>query len=214
MPQKLLNAIASGTRLRIVNALKRTQGLTVKELAEQLGMSYMGVKDVSTELHRRGLVETWRAPRPGSSAGRPQIIYRLTPRAHELFPVASNPLTLDLLEAARKLHGASAPEKLLLTVWQQKTAQLKERVKGDSIQERAQRLAEIRDAEGHMATLEGAQIVEHHCPFLDVLRAYPLMAKLEADLYSRVLGQPVLREENEAGGLYRMVYSFSVEEPA
>ena len=35
-----------------------------------------------------------------------------------------------------------------------------------------------------------------------------LVAKLEADLFSRVLGVPVRREEESAGGLYRAVFSF------
>jgi predicted ArsR family transcriptional regulator len=215
MPQRLLNAIAPGTRLRIMNALKRTQGLTVRELAERLGMSYMGVKDVSAELHRRGLLETWREPRAAKAAGRPQMVYRLTERAHELFPVASNPLTHELLEAARKLHGATAPEKLLHMAWQQKATALKERVRGETLEERAESLARVRETEGHMATLEdGGKIVEHHCPYLDVLRAYPLIAKLEADLFTRVLGAPVKREEECAGGLYRAVFSWEADSGA
>jgi predicted ArsR family transcriptional regulator len=206
MPQRLLNAIAPGTRLRIMNALKRTQGLTVRELADRLGMSYMGVKDVSAELHRRGLLETWREPRPENSAGRPNLVYRLTPKAHELFPAASNPLTHELLEAARKLHGPAAPEKLLLMVWQQKAVSLAGRMEGATLAQRMESLAEIRESEGHMATVKDGKIVEHHCPFLDVLRSYPLVAKLEADLFTRVLGVPVKREEECAGGLYRAIF--------
>lgn len=210
MSQKLLSAIAPGTRLRIVNVLKRTQGLSVRAIAEQLGMSYMGVKDMCAELQKRGLVETWREPRPENSTGRPHLLYRLTARAHELFPVASNPLTLDLLEGTRKLHGPAAPEKLLLIVWQQKIATLKARVTDETLEARAAHLARLRDAEGHMSSVENpGGVVEHHCPFLDVLQVYPLVAKLEADLFSRVLGTPVQREETWAGGLYRVQFSFA-----
>ena len=209
MPQKLLSTLAPGTRLRIVDALKRTQGLSVREMAARLEMSYMGVKDVCAELHRRGLLETWRQPRPTGSPGRPHLVYRLTARAHDLFPVASNPLTLDLLEGTRKLHGPAAPEKLLLIVWQQKTARLKERIKDDTLAARAVNLARCRESEGHMCAVETeGKIVEHHCPFLDVLQAYPIVAKLEADLFSRVLGRPVQRTEEWAGGLYRANFSF------
>lgn len=208
MPQKLLNAVAPGTRLRVVNALKRTTGLSVRELAERLGMSYMGVKDVCLELHRRGLLETWRQPRPQNTAGRPKLVYRLSSRSHELFPVASNPLTHELLEATKKLHGAAAPEKLLLLVWQQKTASLKEKVQGTTLDERMTSLARLRDSEGHMAEVEtGPCIVEHHCPYLDVLRAYPIIARLESELFSRVLGIPIQRVEETAGGLYRAAFS-------
>jgi predicted ArsR family transcriptional regulator len=207
MTQKLLHAIAPGSRLRIVNALKRTQGLTVRELGEQLKMSYMGVKDMCEELHRRGLLETWREPRPPNAAGRPRLLYRLSPRAHHLFPVASNPLTHELLEATRKLYGAAAPEKLLLLVWKQKAVSLAGRVKGATPLERAESLARLRDEEGHMAVVEeGVRIVEHHCPFLDVLRAYPIIAKLETELFSQLLGVTVRRLEEEVGGVFRVVF--------
>ena len=204
MSQKLLHAIAPGTRLRIVNALKRTQGLTVTKLAEALGMSYMGVKEVCQELDRRGLLATWREPRPDGTTGRPRMLYRLTERAHDLFPVASNPLTLDILEASKRLLGPAAAEKLLLLVWQQKAAAFAPRVSGDSLAERVASLAKLRDDEGHMAVAENeTHIIENHCPFLNVLRAYPLVAKLEADLFTKLLGVPIRRTEANAAGLYR-----------
>jgi predicted ArsR family transcriptional regulator len=53
---------------------------------------------------------------------------------------------------------------------------------------------------------EGLRIIEHHCPFLDVLRAYPLVAKLETDLFQRLLASPVRREELCAGGLIHCVF--------
>jgi predicted ArsR family transcriptional regulator len=209
MSQKLLQAVAHNTRFRLVNLLKRTQGLSVQEIADQLDMSYMGVKESCQDLERRGLVDTRREPKPDGTTGRPRLVYRLTTRAHELFPVASNPLTLELLEAAKKLHGPAAPEKLLLLVWQQKLAALSERMKGENLEERVASLAKLRDDEGHMAVVEddeGLRIVEHHCPFLDLLRAFPILIKLESDLFTRILGVPVRREESCAGGLLRVEY--------
>ena len=209
MSQKLLQAVAHNTRFRLVNLLKRTQGLSVQEIADQLDMSYMGVKESCQDLERRGLVDARREPKPDGTTGRPRLVYRLTSRAHELFPVASNPLTLELLEAAKKLHGPAAPEKLLLLVWQQKTAFLAERMKGESLADRAASLAKLRDDEGHMAVVEedgGLRVVEHHCPFLDLLRAFPIVIKLESDLFAKLLGVPVRREEICAGGLLRVGY--------
>ena len=208
MPQKLIAAVARSARLRVLNALKRTQGLSVQELAEQLGMSYMGIKDLCLDLEGRRLVNGRREPRPDGATGRPRILYRLTERAHDLFPVASNPLTLEVFEATKKLFGPAAPDKLLMLVWQQKAAELGPKVKGANPAVRAQALARARDHEGHMAGVEKGsdgrmRIIEHHCPFLDVLRAYPVVAKLEAELFSRLIGVPVERREENAGGLYR-----------
>jgi hypothetical protein len=46
------------------------------------------------------------------------------------------------------------------------------------------------------------RIVEHHSPILDVLRAFPITAKLETDLFQRLLGVTVRRDEIVASGLY------------
>lgn len=210
MSQKLIAAVARSARLRVLNLLKRTQGLCVQEIADQLGMSYMGIKDLTTDLEKRGLLDTRREPRAVGvgHSGRPRMIYRLTGRAHELFPVASNPLTLDLLEAAKKLFGPASAEKLLMLVWQQKTEALFEKMKGPEPESRADALARVRDAAGHMAELERGnggrlRIIEHHCPFLDVLRAFPVVARLEVELFRRLLGVSVERHEENAAGLYR-----------
>jgi len=209
MSQKLLQAVAQNTRFRLVNLLKRTQGLSVQEIADHLDMSYMGVKESCQDLERRGLVDARREPKPDGTTGRPRMVYRLTDRAHELFPVASNPLTLEVLDAARRLHGPAGPEKLLLLVWQQKAISLSEKVKGETVLERAISLAKIRDAEGHMAVVEGEgewRIVEHHCPFLDLIREYPIIVKLETEMFAKVLKAEVRREEVSSGGLVRVEY--------
>ena len=188
----------------MLNELKRTQGLAVVTIAERVKMSYMGVKDICTDLAKRGLLDTWREPQP---KGRPRMLYRLTPRAHELFPTTSNATTIALLEAAQKLFGQSAPEKLLLIVFQRMTGHYAEKMKGDTPAERARRLTELRDRDGYMSEFQTAgdgalQIVEHHSPILDLLQAFPIVARLEGEMFQRLLRVPVRREERLASGLY------------
>ena len=212
MSQKLIAAVARSARLRVLNALKRAQGLSVQELADLLGMSYMGIKDLCNDLEGRRLVKGRREPRPEGSSGRPRILYRLTEHAHDLFPVASNPFTLEVFEATKKLFGSAAPDKLLMLVWQQKAAEMEPRVKGGNPAERAASLAKVRDREGHMASVEGGRdgklrIVEHHCPFLDVLRAYPSVAKLETELFRSLIGAPIERREENPAGVYHAEFA-------
>lgn len=208
MKQRLLEAVAPNTRLKILNELKRTQGLHAGEIAERLEMSYMGVKEMCDEMHKAGLLDTWRQPQ---ARGRPFKLYRLTQKAHDLFPTASNPLTRDLLDAALKLFGPTAPEKLLLVVFQKLTAGYSQRLRGDTPVERAKWLARLRDHDGHMSEFEQGddgrvRIVEHHSPILDLLRAFPIVPKLEADMLQRLVGAPVRREEDAVSGLYRVVF--------
>jgi predicted ArsR family transcriptional regulator len=202
--QSLIEQVGRSARLRVLNELKRSQGLSVTDIAERVKMSYMGVKGICLDLEKRGLLDTWRHPQ---KIGRPRMLYRLTHRAHELFPETSNAMTIDLLKTAQKLFGATAPEKLLLVLFQQKGELYTARVRGETIAERAEALAKLRDQEGCMAELEEGErdelrIVEHHSPMLDLLRAFPIIARLECEIFQRVLGPPVRREESTASGLF------------
>ena len=209
MKQRLIQQVGRSARLRVMNELKRTQGLCVADLAGRLGMSYMGIKGVCVDLEKRGLLDTWRSPQP---IGRPLMLYRLTERAHDLFPTTSNAMTLDVLAAAQKLFGPTAAEKLLLVTFQKQTAEYAARVKGATLGERGKGLARLRDHDGYMAECGagedggGVRIVEHHSPILDLLRAFPLIARLEGEMFARLLGVAVRREETSASGLFRATF--------
>lgn len=209
LKQRLIQQVGRSARLRVLNELKRTQGLCVRDIAERLHMSYMGIKGVCLDLQKRGLLDTWRTP---VKIGRPQLFYRLTDRAHDLFPTESNQMTIHLLEAAQRLFGAVAAEKLLLVVFQQQTEKYAGRLRGSELAERAKSLVKLRDADGYMSEFfpdeAGAlRIIEHHSPILDLLRAFPVVAKLETDLFQRLLGVPVARTEETASGLYRATFT-------
>ncbi|MBA3883113.1 MAG: hypothetical protein H0X73_10460 [Chthoniobacterales bacterium] len=220
MNQQLLAEIGRTQRLEILNTLKRTRGLSVNELVAKMKMSYMGIKQHCLTLERDGYLDTWRRPQ---KMGRPEMVYRLTKRTHDLFPCDSNQMTLDLLESAKEIHGPNAPDKLLFNVFERKTTRLVERVKGATTAERARWLVKEREKEGFMSQLltdeeGGPQILECHSPILNLLDQYPIVARLENDLVQKVLGTEARREETRASGLYECVFYFSlgsdVPEPA
>ncbi|MGI9087660.1 MAG: helix-turn-helix transcriptional regulator [Chthoniobacterales bacterium] len=212
MNQQLLSEIGRTQRLEIVNMLKRTKGMSVNELVAKMGMSYMGIKQHCLTLERDGYLDTWRRPQ---KMGRPEMVYRLTQRTHDLFPCDSNDLTLELLESVKELHGPNAPEKLLFNIFERKTARMKEKVKGANVAERAKWLAKQRESEGFMSEFleneeEGPQIRECHTPILNLLDQYPIIGRLEQDLVEAVLGTPVRREETRTSGLYECAFFFAM----
>src|SRR5437870_12033113 len=148
MNQRLISEIGRTQRLEIINSLKRTKGMSVNERVDKMSMSYMGIKQHCITHHRDGYLDTWRRPQ---KMGRPEMVYRLTRRSHDLFQADSHQLTLDLLKAAEEIYGANAPEKLLYNIFEKRTAALKARTKGDTVAERAKWLAHVRDGEGHKA---------------------------------------------------------------
>jgi predicted ArsR family transcriptional regulator len=210
MNQRLLEEIGRTQRLGILNALKRSRGLSVNELVDKMGMSYMGIKQHCLTLERDGYLDTWRRPQ---KMGRPEMVYRLTRRAHDLFQADSNRFTLELLQSIHEIHGPNAPEKLLYNLFERKTATLKEKVKGETVTDRAKSLGKIRDAEGYMSEFkideQGPQILECHTPLQNVLDKYPIIGRLEQEMFEKLLGVPVRREETRNSGLYECAFYFS-----
>ena len=210
MNQRLLAEIGRTQRLEIINSLKRTKGMSVNELVDKMGMSYMGIKQHCLTLQRDGYLDTWRRPQ---KMGRPEMVYRLTRRSHDLFPADSNHVTIELLESTKDIYGANAPEKLLYSIFEKRTAALKAKVKGATVMERAKWLAKMRDSEGYMAEFrptekDGPQILECHSPIMNVLEKFPIIGRLEQEMFEAVLGTPVRREETRTSGLYECAFYF------
>jgi predicted ArsR family transcriptional regulator len=211
MNQRLLAEIGRTQRLEIINSLKRTKGMSVNELVDRMGMSYMGIKQHCLTLQRDGYLDTWRRPQ---KMGRPEMVYRLTRRSHDLFAADSNQFTLELLRSVKDIYGANAPEKLLYNVFEKRTAALHAKVKGDNVVERAKWLTRVRDNEGHMAQFVpaekgGPHILECHSPVLNLLEKYPIIARLEQDMFEAILGTSVRREETHTSGLYECAFYFA-----
>jgi predicted ArsR family transcriptional regulator len=211
MNQRLISEIGRTQRLDIINSLKRTKGMSVNELVEKMGMSYMGIKQHCITLHRDGYLDTWRRPQ---KMGRPEMVYRLTRRTHDLFHADSHQFTLDLLKAAEDIYGSNAPEKLLYSVFKKKTAALKAKARGETVAERAKWLAHIRDAEGYMSQFidkDGVpHILECHSPILNVLEHYPIIGRFEQDMFETVLGTRVRRQVIRNSGLYECAFQLAV----
>ncbi len=212
MNQKILAEIGRTQRLEILNSLKRSKGMSVNELVRKMKMSYMGIKQHCLTLQRDGYLDTWRRPQ---KMGRPEMVYRLTRRTHDLFQSDSNAFTLELLKSAGEAFGPNAPEKLLYNVFEQRTAALKSKMKGDDVTDRARWMARWRDAEGYMSqfSLEeegGPQILECHSPIMNLLDAFPIVGRLEQDMFEAVLGTKVRREETRNSGLYECAFYFAI----
>jgi predicted ArsR family transcriptional regulator len=205
--QRLISQIGRSQRLSVVNLLKRSQGLTVRDMAYRLGMSYMGVKQHCLNLERDGYLGTFRRHR---GVGRPELLYHLTAKAQDLFPQADNVLSISLLEQARKLYGGSAAEKILFLHFQEKAKGYVQKLQGETLSDRAKSLARLRDREGHMSDFEldpAPRIIERHHPMQALFEAFPEAASMERDLFQRVLGVPIRREQRRAGGNYEYVFS-------
>lgn len=199
--RQLIRSLSRPQRVRILDTIKRRGALSVGELSESLKLSYMGVKQHCAALEREGLLSRWRRPRDGE-VGRPEQAYRLTRKAEEFFPEASNPMTLGVLRAAADLFGPLAPQKILFRLFEAKKEEYRAKIRGGTLIERIRWVARLRDADGHMTEVvetEGCPgVFERHSPIADVAREFPCVGQFEADLYSDLCGcvcRRVMRED-------------------
>ncbi|PYJ73857.1 MAG: transcriptional regulator [Verrucomicrobia bacterium] len=212
MNQRLIAEIGRTQRLEIINSLKRSRGMSVNELVEKMKMSYMGIKQHCLTLERDGYLDTWRRPQ---KMGRPEMVYRLTRRSHDLFQADSHQFTLDLLKSVQEIYGSNAAEKLLFNIFEKKTAALKAKAKGDTVTDRAKWLARVRDGEGYMAQFtngeeDGSKILECHSPIMNLLDRYPIVGRFEQDMFEAVLGTRVRRQMMRNSGLYECAFYFAL----
>ncbi len=203
MFSKTLMDLGKPRWLAVIRVLKTSDGMTVRELAGHLGVSYMAAKQYGEDLTRLGYLRRVRTPR--TAVGRPEITYRLAPAADAVFPVIGTELALELLENARRLFGENAPERLLNRHFES----LRERWSGplDALAgplEKAAELASLRCAYGAVCVFETPpgehpRLVDHHHPLAPVLRHHPRAAAMETRLIQDLLGTAVERSEGASG---------------
>ena len=187
----------------VLEELKRSGGMSVPDLAERMGMSYMGGKQHCLKLAELGYLESWRVPRV--KVGRPEIMYRLTRKADGLFPFAGLEVTVGLLVAAAKLFGSTAPDKLLQQfLMAQRDEWLPKLARAQSLVERATKLADLRVRAGCLCRCafdaeHGFRIEEFHHPMRPVFERWPAGWAIELRMIEEILGTRVLRRE-VAGG--------------
>ncbi len=193
--------------MAVIRQLKRTDGMTVRALARALRMSYMGVKKPCLDLAKEGYLTAMRKP---GAIGRPELVYRLTEKGHEIFPAESNEVTLEILSAARELFGPAAPGKLLYVYFREKEKRYASRIRGEEPRQRALWLTRERDKEGFLATVEecdgGFQICERHNPLADILASFPEAARMESDMIERLVGAPTRRGTMVGSSRYLTAY--------
>lgn len=205
---RIARDIAKPQSFAILDLLKRSTGLPVKDLAKALKMSYMGVKQHCVELEKKGLLDTWRR---SGDMGRPEKLYRLTAKAASFYPEAGNEMTLEILQAIQQIYGPSAPDKLLFNHFARKTEAYLKKVKGRSISERATSFAKLRNAEGYCTDLEydpqeGFRIVEFHHPMKEIAAAFPSIRQMETQMIQKILMTEVQRLEERASGLTKVAW--------
>ncbi|HUQ64332.1 MAG TPA: winged helix-turn-helix transcriptional regulator [Acidimicrobiales bacterium] len=183
------------TRRRLLLLLRKQPGLTVTELAAEMGLTGMGVRRHLEALATDGLVESSECTPRG--LGRPAAGWRLSAAGLELFPRRYDALALEVLEDVADHVGPEAVD----AVFERRTEKLvveydRELADARGLEERVHGLAKIRDEAGYLACSAPGEngdfiLTENNCAVHRVAARYPAVCAMEIALLRRVMGPDV-----------------------
>ena len=199
------------TRRAIVKILKTQGPLGSAQLAGQLGLTAMAVRQHLYALQHEGHVEAEERPVP---IGRPAKHWRLTREADQLFPEAYAELNVSLIEALRDTFGDEGLDQVLVSRCARQRKDYAKRIRpSDPLEKKLKELARVRTEEGYMAEVRSEKdgsylLVENHCPICAAANSCQGFCTTELDLFRSVLGQgvDVQREEHIVAGDRRCAY--------
>ncbi len=181
-------------------ALKKSQTLTTRELADRIGLTPNALRRHLKELELEGVVHYRREIR---GVGGPVFAYALTEAGESLFPRAYDTALAEVLEVVRAQRGEEGVVELFRRRWEQIAEETRSALVELPIPARAERLAELLTSLGYMAELhEGASttLTEHNCAIRVVAERFPEVCDAEERFITEVLGTTVIRQAHIAKG--------------
>lgn len=202
---------AERTRRSIVKLLKHNASMNAHQLANELGVTAMAVRQHLYSLHEQGLVSYTEEAR---AMGRPAKMWELTSEANRLFPDGYADLTISLIQSMKEAFGEEGLDKMLDIRNRNQIVDYQSKVAASlSLEEKLSAFAAARTAEGYMAeSIENEDgtyyFVEKHCPICEAARACSGLCSKEVEMFQQVLGHDVeiIRSEHLLSGDNRCVY--------
>lgn len=190
------------TRHTIMMLLKMKGPLTIGALAEELGITEMGVRRHVLQLEQESLAKT-KVVR--QAMGRPLHVYSLTETAEEYFPKSYHNLALELLRELDNGSGLDAVNILFEGRRRRMLAQYAPMMEHLNLEERVAELSSIQNAGGYMAEWnpeeDGSYVIrEYNCPIHQVAIQYRKACQCEQSLFEELLDAKVTRNECMAEG--------------
>ena len=222
-PSGAAGAIADAIPSALLQLLKRRGPLTIRALAEELGITYEAVRQQIAELLRAGWVRsgagavrqdrsTMKKPGPASRE------YRLSAAAEHLFPKHYDELSAELVQHVHQSFGGAGMVEILARMTDARVRRWAPLLKGLSVREKVKALSalyEDKDAYMQVDWREGVNpaLIEHNCPFFNVAQKHPAICSVSVNTLERLLGCKVVREQSFQAGHGRCLFRLRLEEP-
>ena len=213
-------ATTPGAAPVVLEALKRSGALTIRELAALLHITYEAVRQQLRELGQAGWVTAEPAALAavaGRKRGPASRRYRLSDAAEHLFPKQYDELSVELVQRALEQFGGAGVVAMLARMTQARVARWAPQLKGLGTREKLKALSALygdRDAWMQVQWRDGAPaLIERNCPFLNVATAHPAICSVSVNTLSQLLGCKVVREQRFQAGHGRCVFRVRLDKP-
>ncbi len=193
-PRRFRYRLEVTTRSRLLLLLRKHPGVTVTDLAAELGLTGMGVRRHLESLELDGLVE--RSACCDHRVGRPPNGWRLSSKGLELLPRAYDTFVLQLLEDIDDQSGDEGLAAILRRRTEKSAVQYRAELAGaDTLEDQVAGLAQVRDRAGYVAEWyrdgEVLVLIENNCAVHRVAERFPAVCAMELALFREVLGPDV-----------------------
>jgi predicted ArsR family transcriptional regulator len=179
----------------ILEALKRQGSATTPRLAEALDLNPETVRDHLRALAGFGLVD--RAGSLRSGPGRPEIVYRLTADAEQLFPRREGELLRELATYLEATGRGPVLQEFFREYVGARRDEAMARVEGLEGRERMVEAARILTELGFMALVEetpdGDRLRLCHCPLRELVEVSKAPCRAEVGFVKELLGERLTR---------------------
>lgn len=182
-------------------------------IANELNVTTEGARFHLIKLEKEGLVES-RSEAQGR--GRPKQIWSVTEKGNSRFPDNHANLTVNIIDMMRNTLGEDSVHRVIEEHEARMLSRYQEEIdKSSSLENRLEKLAEIRTREGYMAEFEkdkeGYLFIENHCPICAAAKICQGFCQAELNIFRVVLGDKVNieRVEHIVKGERRCAYRIS-----
>ncbi|GDX72275.1 transcriptional regulator [Cyanobium sp.] len=173
------------TREAALTLMLRQGELTAAQLAQDLGVSVQVMRRHLRSLEEEGLVE---ASPCTEGPGRPSNRWHLTQAGRGQFPDGSDEFALGLLSSIAASLPTGTVDQLLQRQAADKATDYRHRIGSGTLQQRLERLVELRRSEGYVAELRpdpngpGWVMSEFHCSVMKIAEQFPCVCDQELQL--------------------------------
>lgn len=203
-------------RRRITEILKEHGSATVAELASELEMAQVSVRHHLDILMSEDLVEM-SGMRRQNGAGRPSLVYSLTPQAVKVFPQRHDDLAGAMLNELKSTLPAVEVQRVIQRMGEKAAYGAPAATPGQPIQERLDEVAHFLCQKGYNARWEERnghyELHTCNCPYAGVSDEHPELCTMDQVMMGHLLPEAIRLQSRVLDDASRCTYIITGDEP-